>query len=137
MVRPSRMTGATGCPFLRSFSISRAACFRRSATERRGAILHRTQEHPPYSAMTDFRSKSHHAQQILILHLGQVDLVSAGQQIVRQALLRLDQRIDLLLHCTRQTNLWTSTLFFWPIRKARSVAWFSTAGFHHRSKWTT
>ena len=28
----------------------------------------------------------------------------------------------------RQTNLWTSTLRFWPMRKARSVAWFSTAG---------
>ena len=37
----------------------------------------------------------------------------------------------------RQTNLWTSTFFCWPMRKARSVAWFSTAGFHHRSKWMT
>jgi hypothetical protein len=25
----------------------------------------------------------------------------------------------------------------WPMRKARSVAWFSTAGFHQRSKWIT
>ena len=25
----------------------------------------------------------------------------------------------------------------WPMRKARSVAWFSTAGFHQRSKWKT
>ena len=37
----------------------------------------------------------------------------------------------------RQTNLCTSTLLFWPMRKARSVAWFSTAGFHQRSKWMT
>ena len=37
----------------------------------------------------------------------------------------------------RQTNLWTSTFCFWPMRKARSVAWFSTAGFHQRSKWMT
>src|SRR5262249_41423601 len=29
----------------------------------------------------------------------------------------------------RQTNLCTSTLRFWPMRKARSVAWSSTAGF--------
>src|SRR5262245_27059699 len=36
-----------------------------------------------------------------------------------------------------QTNLCTSTFLVWPIRKARSVAWFSTAGFHHRSKWMT
>ena len=34
-------------------------------------------------------------------------------------------------------NLCTSTLRRWPMRKARSVAWFSTAGFHQRSKWTT
>jgi folate-binding protein YgfZ len=26
-----------------------------------------------------------------------------------------------------------NTLFFWPMRWARSVAWFSTAGFHHGS----
>ena len=37
----------------------------------------------------------------------------------------------------RQTNLWTSTFRCWPMRKARSVAWFSTAGFHQRSKWMT
>ena len=37
----------------------------------------------------------------------------------------------------RQTNLCTSTFLFWPMRKARSVAWFSTAGFHQRSKCTT
>ncbi len=35
------------------------------------------------------------------------------------------------------TNFLTCTLRFWPIRKARSVAWSSTAGFHHRSKCTT
>ena len=34
-------------------------------------------------------------------------------------------------------NLRTCTLRFWPMRKARSVAWFSTAGFHHRSRWIT
>src|SRR5262249_39168564 len=37
----------------------------------------------------------------------------------------------------RQTNLWTTTFRCCPIRKARSVAWFSTAGFHQRSKWMT
>ena len=37
----------------------------------------------------------------------------------------------------RQISLWTSTLRFWPMRKARSVAWSSTAGFHQRSKWMT
>ena len=37
----------------------------------------------------------------------------------------------------RQTNLWTTTFRCCPIRKARSVAWFSTAGFHQRSKWIT
>ena len=37
----------------------------------------------------------------------------------------------------RQTNLCTSTFLVCPIRKARSVAWFSTAGFHQRSKWMT
>ena len=37
----------------------------------------------------------------------------------------------------RQTNLWTSTFFVCPMRNARSVAWFSTAGFHQRSKCTT
>jgi len=36
-----------------------------------------------------------------------------------------------------QTNLWTCTVRVWPMRYARSVAWFSTAGFHHRSKWNT
>ena len=37
----------------------------------------------------------------------------------------------------RVMNLCTSTLRRWPMRKARSVAWFSTAGFHQRSKWIT
>src|SRR5437588_369307 len=37
----------------------------------------------------------------------------------------------------RQTNLCTKTFLVWPMRKARSVAWFSTAGFHQRSKCTT
>ena len=32
-----------------------------------------------------------------------------------------------------QISLWTWTSLVWPMRKARSVAWFSTAGFHHRS----
>ena len=36
-----------------------------------------------------------------------------------------------------QRNLCTCTLRRWPMRKARSVAWFSTAGFHQRSKWKT
>src|SRR6266545_8348270 len=36
-----------------------------------------------------------------------------------------------------QMNLRTCTLRRCPIRKARSVAWFSTAGFHHRSRWIT
>ena len=31
----------------------------------------------------------------------------------------------------------TSTFLICPIRNARSVAWFSTAGFHHLSKWMT
>src|SRR6266542_1878555 len=35
------------------------------------------------------------------------------------------------------TNLWTNTFLCWPMRKARSVAWSSTAGFHQRSKWNT
>src|ERR1017187_4298555 len=34
-------------------------------------------------------------------------------------------------------NLCTKTFLVWPMRKARSVAWFSTAGFHQRSKCTT
>ena len=37
----------------------------------------------------------------------------------------------------RHTNLCTSTFRCCPIRNARSVAWFSTAGFHQRSKWIT
>ena len=36
-----------------------------------------------------------------------------------------------------QMNLWTWTFRAWPMRKTRSVAWFSTAGFHQRSKWKT
>ena len=36
-----------------------------------------------------------------------------------------------------QRNLCTCTFLVWPMRKARSVAWFSTAGFHQRSKWKT
>src|SRR5438876_6897460 len=35
------------------------------------------------------------------------------------------------------TNLCTKTFLRWPMRKARSVAWSSTAGFHQRSKWKT
>ena len=38
----------------------------------------------------------------------------------------------------RQTDTCTSTLpDAWPIRNARSFAWFSTDGFHQRSKWIT
>src|SRR5699024_5631412 len=36
-----------------------------------------------------------------------------------------------------QSSVRTCTLRLWPIRKARSVAWCSTAGFHHRSTCTT
>src|SRR6266536_4361599 len=36
-----------------------------------------------------------------------------------------------------QTSLRTCTSLRWPMRKARSVAWSSTAGFHQRSKWKT
>src|ERR1700733_9971113 len=36
-----------------------------------------------------------------------------------------------------QTNLRTWTSRRWPMRKARSVAWSSTAGFHQRSTWMT
>ena len=36
-----------------------------------------------------------------------------------------------------QTNVWTCTLRRWPMRNARSVAWASVAGFHHRSTCTT
>ena len=36
-----------------------------------------------------------------------------------------------------QRNLRTWTLRRCPMRNARSVAWFSTAGFHQRSRWTT
>ncbi len=39
--------------------------------------------------------------------------------------------------CRRRRTSRTCTLRFCPIRKARSVAWSSTAGFHHRSTWTT
>ena len=35
------------------------------------------------------------------------------------------------------TSLTTQTLCVCPMRWARSVAWFSTAGFHHGSKWIT
>ena len=45
--------------------------------------------------------------------------------------------VNPLFDRARQTNLCTSTFRFWPMRKARSVAWFSTAGFHQRSKWMT
>ena len=33
--------------------------------------------------------------------------------------------------------LYTVTFFSCPMRNARSVAWFSTAGFHQRSRWMT
>ncbi|CPA31502.1 Uncharacterised protein [Mycobacterium tuberculosis] len=36
-----------------------------------------------------------------------------------------------------QMNLRTCTVRRCPIRNARSVAWFSTAGFHQRSRCTT
>src|SRR5690606_19192069 len=35
------------------------------------------------------------------------------------------------------TSLRTCTSRRWPMRKTRSVAWFSTAGFHQRSRCTT
>src|SRR4029079_12258716 len=36
-----------------------------------------------------------------------------------------------------QTSRWEITVRFWPMRHARSRAWSSTAGFHHRSYRTT
>jgi hypothetical protein len=36
-----------------------------------------------------------------------------------------------------QRNWCTGTVRFWPMRKAQSVAWFATVGFHPRSKGTT
>jgi hypothetical protein len=32
---------------------------------------------------------------------------------------------------------WTKTFRSWPMRRARSVVWSSTAGFHQGSQWTT
>ena len=56
----------------------------------------------------------------------------------RQLLLALDQAIDALLERSdADVSLCTWTFCCWPIRKARSVAWSSTAGFHQRSKWKT
>ena len=64
-------------------------------------------------------------------------LGAAFEQVGGQLAFFLDQGVDRSSIVPRQTNLWTSTLRCWPMRNARSVAWFSTAGFHQRSKWIT
>ena len=98
MVRPSRMTGRPG-PFLAQLlDLARGLL----PTLRNRNVGGPSFIEPEPSALLRhdrLQIKSHHAQQILVLHLGQVDLVSAGQQIVRQALLRLDQRVDLPRLC--------------------------------------
>src|SRR6478752_1276995 len=68
--------------------------------------------------------------------LGEPALAVADDQI-GQRLLVLDHLVDLLLQGAVHTNLRTCTLRRCPMRNARSVAWFSTAGFHHRSRWMT
>ena len=59
------------------------------------------------------------------------------QKIPGQLLLRLDHLVDLVLHRAAADELVHQHVLVWPMRKARSVAWFSTAGFHQRSKWMT
>ena len=39
--------------------------------------------------------------------------------------------------CRRRRTCGPARCVRWPMRNARSVAWFSTAGFHQRSKWKT
>src|SRR5208282_4563534 len=68
-----------------------------------------------------------------------VRLISPPPVSRSSAILRLDSISSSIRSSIvpRQTNLCTRTLRLWPMRKARSVAWFSTAGFHQRSKCTT
>src|SRR5580693_2289717 len=68
-----------------------------------------------------------------------VRLISPPPASKSSAILRFDSMSSSIRSSIvpRQTNLCTRTLRFCPMRKARSVAWFSTAGFHQRSKCTT
>ncbi len=70
--------------------------------------------------------------------LDQPVLVSADDSTGDLSLaLGFDDLGDLFLERSDSDELVNLNVHFWPIRKARSVAWFSTAGFHHRSKWKT
>ena len=77
-----------------------------------------------------------------VLELGVESLVSQSSPLPTTApatsFLRLDHLVDLLLERADADELVDlDVACVWPIRKARSVAWFSTAGFHQRSKWKT
>ena len=67
--------------------------------------------------------------------LGQPPLAGANEH--RPALSCARSVVDSLLQRAGADELVHLDERVWPMRKARSVAWSSTAGFHQRSKWNT
>ena len=82
-----------------------------------------------------FSPQHHQVSQFIRAHFGQP--ASPSHNRLGDPLFPLDHLVDAFFQRARVRNLCTWTLRVWPMRKARSVAWSSTAGFHQRSKWKT
>ena len=75
-------------------------------------------------------------QQLVVLHLGQQHLGAALEQLAGELpLRRRSARRSSPRPCRGRRTCAPARSCVWPMRNARSVAWFSTAGFHQRSKW--
>ena len=101
------------------------------------------------SPVRDIASPPHRLTPHRFLRSANSSFSSCVRQLRQPALAGADHRAgDLLLAarssrrsslpaCRRRRTCAPARRCVWPMRKARSVAWFSTAGFHQRSKWKT
>jgi len=100
---------------------------------------------PPPEASSDHL---HHPSDTASLERGEHFASCETSSSVSHLLARADDRghevallqehgVDPLLESSDADEFVDLQFRVWPMRKARSVAWSSTAGFHHRSKWKT
>src|SRR6516165_3285378 len=134
MNRPDHQVCAIAPRVLRAFSPPSTARGR-DAGGHQGPPRWFRRRSPP-SVTDGLRGQLEHPAQLAVGQLRQPALAVADHE-VGEGLLLLDHLVDLLLQGAGADELAHLHVALLPIRKARSVAWFSTAGFHHRSRWIT
>ena len=76
-------------------------------------------------------SRTHQVEQLVVGQLSEADLAVAVYQFIRQLSFLREHQLDLLLDGTAGHELVDEHVaVLADAKRARSVAWFSTAGFH-------